>query len=304
MLYVAQTVAERHEAQWEVAATAAGAAVVAAALVVLWLVRRMRQELQPLSELSTRLEQWEPGRAPTLPPAQRREMLAIHRAIDGLAGRLARHVEDERAFAAHAAHALRTPLAGLQAQIAVAQREAGPGQLPRLARLAEGTERLQQVVQALLSLFRAGGEPQPRWVVLEALMAHLPLVGLERSMPVDTRAWADPDLLAAALINLLDNAQRHGGATRVEIVASMTDSTEARTQRLRVQDNGRGFEPQAAGRLQDALAGKGDASLPGLGLLLVDRVARAHGGGLKLGPREDGAQGACVELHWPAPPLH
>ena len=47
-------------------------------------------------------------------------------AISGLGDRLASHVAHDDAFAAHAAHALRTPLAGMDAQLAVAIRQCDP----------------------------------------------------------------------------------------------------------------------------------------------------------------------------------
>ena len=61
----------------------------------------------------------------------------------------------ERAFTAHAAHALRTPLAGMDAQLAVALREAPLALQPRLQRVREASGRLQRVLAALLTLFRS-----------------------------------------------------------------------------------------------------------------------------------------------------
>ncbi|MBK9362956.1 MAG: hypothetical protein IPM99_18555 [Rubrivivax sp.] len=58
----------------------------------------------------------------------------MHDAIEALGERLARRVANERAFGAHSAHALRTPLAGIDLQLAVAEREAPPALQPRLAR--------------------------------------------------------------------------------------------------------------------------------------------------------------------------
>ena len=82
-------------------------------------------------------------------------------ARDRLAGRLARRVSQERAFAAHAAHTLRTPLAGIDAQRAAAVREA-PAALqarPQRVRAAGG---------------RPGG-PRPRRYAAPGRCAAVPL---------------------------------------------------------------------------------------------------------------------------------
>jgi K+-sensing histidine kinase KdpD len=87
---------------------------------------------------------------------------------------------------------------------------------------------------------------------------------------------ADADLLAAALLNLLDNAQRHG-ATRVQVSTPAPDT-------LRLHDNGPGVDDTRRQALGSALAAQDYDAVPGLGLTLSDLVARAHGGMLSLPP--------------------
>jgi signal transduction histidine kinase len=153
----------------------------------------------------------------------------------------------------------------------------------------DASTRLQRVVRSLLQLFRAGGEVRRQRVVLGELVSHLPVAGLAVQVePDDAALDADPDLLAAALANLLDNAQRHG-ATHVNV--SLIDA-----QRLRVSDDGPGTDSTRLQALRDALASR-EASEPlGLGVLLADAVARAHGGSLSL-PAP--TRGFVVELDLP-----
>jgi signal transduction histidine kinase len=246
----------------------------------------VRRELEPLEGLSERLGRHDPlARNASLGPAERAELAPVHRAIDDLGQRLARRVAHERAFASHAAHALRTPLAGMEAQLAVAQREAPPQVQPRLQRVRDASGRLQRVVRSLLDLFRVGAEVRRSAVDLKALIAHLPVEGLEVHADPAT-LHADPDLLAAALANLLDNAQRYG-ARRVEVRVTTPNT-------LQLHDDGRGATPEKRRELQAALAAQDYEEHTGLGLMLADLVARAHGGALVL---PEVAQGFAVEMH-------
>jgi len=286
MLYAAQTQAERSEARFEVVLGAVLAALAIGLLGQGWLRGRVRAELVPLQTLSDRLAALDPGDTTlALGPAQRLELEPVHGAIDALTQRLARRIASERAFAGHAAHSLRTPLAGIDAQLAVALRECDPALRPRLKRVREAAARLQRVVAALLGLFRSGAEPQRRSVDLAAHLALLPLDGLALQVTPDTRVQADPDLLAAALLNLLDNSQRHG-ARAVRIGVPRPDV-------IRLEDDGPGVEPARRAALQAALDAQAYEGVTGLGLMLADRVARAHGGALRL---PEVASGFAVEL--------
>jgi signal transduction histidine kinase len=209
----------------------------------------------------------------------------VHAAIDQLGQRLARRVAHERAFASHAAHALRTPLAGMEAQLAVALRESTPAVQQRLQRVRDASSRLQRVVQSLLDLFRVGGEVRRVDVDLKALLAHLPIEGLEVSVQSEGPLRADPDLLAAALANLLDNAKRHG-AQRVSVSQPAPDC-------VRVHDDGPGATPERLRSLREALREQDYDGRMGLGLMLADLVARSHGGALSL---PESVQGFTVEL--------
>jgi len=286
MLHVAQTYAERQEAQFEVAIVVALAALAIGLLGQLWLRGRLRAELQPLRDLSQRLADWDVERSPVtgmLGPAERAELQPVHEAIEALTQRLALRVANEQAFAAHAAHALRTPLAGIDAQLAVALRECPPALVERLQRIRGAATHLQGVVAALLALFRSGAQPQRGDVDVTAMLARLPVPQLDVQAAHALHVRADPDLLAAALLNLLDNARRHG-AKRAQVEATLTG--------LRVQDDGPGVDEARRVRMQASLD-EAHYEAVGLGLMLADRVARAHGGRLYLRP---GSPGFTVDL--------
>jgi signal transduction histidine kinase len=102
--------------------------------------------------------------------------------------------------------------------------------------------------------------------------------------------------LEQAVGNLVDNALRHGSG-HVDLGARRSDGSVE----LRVSDAGSGFPPgfltRAAERFTRAdEARAGGAS--GLGLAIVDAIARAHGGQLRIANGE--AAGAVVSLTLPA----
>jgi two-component system, OmpR family, sensor kinase len=106
---------------------------------------------------------------------------------------------------------------------------------------------------------------------------------------------ADPTLLARALGNLLDNAKRHGGGLEQLLVRAEPGRVvfEAHDKGPGFKDGGTtafdGFRPES---------GNGRADGLGLGLQLVRRIARAHGGDAMAKNRDGG--GAVVGFWLPA----
>lgn len=115
--------------------------------------------------------------------------------------------------------------------------------------------------------------------------------------PVDVNVLVDPDHARRMLLNLLENAFKYG-APPVRISVRQQDDRVV----FRVTDEGDGVAPDVADRLfdrfsrgstTDGLAGMG------LGLAIVNRLARLNGGQVTYEPR--GSVGAGFELSLPAP---
>ena len=279
MLFVAQPHEERSRALIDAAGIAAGGALLVGLICALWLSRRASQELEPLIDMSRQVSSYHPLEEGAQPPvATRQELLPLRDAIVNLGERLARNVTSERAFSANAAHALRTPLAGLGTQLAVAQLECPPEVRPRIERAREAADRLGRVVTALLSLFRSGGEPQRVRLNLLDTIHNLPgIEGLSITAEGSAQADADPDLLAAALINLLDNSVRYGAHH-----ARFALSEHQGLATITLVDDGPGVSHERRLALDGALARQHYENGMGLGMMLADRVARVHGGRLRI----------------------
>lgn len=295
-LVVAQSRSERNEVHEEAVLYTLMAALSVSLLSTLLMNWRIQQELRPLGLLSRSVLAYDPLQPGTLPRTEpRQELVPIEQSIGELGRRLARRIVSERAFTSHAAHALRTPVAGIDVQLALAAREAPDAIRPRLERARSAATRLGRVMHALLTMFRSGAEPQRQDIDLGELVNDLAFHDLSVSVRQNAPLAADADLLAAALWNLLDNSQRfHARHVRV------TAESEGADVVLRVQDDGDGCPPDTRTRLQQSLDRQTygeDSALRGLGLVLADLVARAHGGRTVLA---DSTPGFCVELRWPA----
>lgn len=295
LLIVAQADAERNEAKQEGALYAFVSAALSGILVSLLLNWRIKKELYPLQKLSEQVRRYDPTSPSTnLDASYRRELEPIEDSVRDLGRRLAQRTASEKAFVAHAAHALRTPVAGIDAQLAIAQREANEKTLPRIVRARAASQRLRYVMQALLFLFRSGMEPKAEHLNLSDFIKKLEFPNLVPSIQKGETLTIDPDLFAAVLFNLIDNAHAHH-ASRVDIHLSVEQGWHC----LELQDDGDGCIPERLNSIRDALKNQDyrpESGLKGLGLVLADLVMRAHHGCVAL---PDSQKGFCVQLKWP-----
>lgn len=324
-LVVAQTHHERALAQWALGVSTILATMLVGAGMAWWLRHLVRQVLAPIGRFSEGVIRFDPLRRDAgLSPSECDELQPVQAAVLDLGQRLSKVVALERAVAAHAAHALRTPLAGMSAQLAAAQRELPESAARRLQLLRQSSLRLERVVSAVLALFRTQGEARCRTWDVRSVLEDLPIAPLTLSFEVGPERSADAeldaDLLAAACLNLADNSLRFGATSwRIGL------REEAGDMCLRIADDGPGVPAERRESLRQALlaqsgatlgerdvvhagrAGQGaDASrsgqgpLPGtgLGLILAAQVAALHGGSFDL-PEPGAEEGFVVCFRWP-----
>ncbi len=297
-VHVAQPIDHLRAAQRDAALLTAGVVLGCGVLAASWLALRVRRELQPVAQLARDVEAMEPATVSgPSPRSPRQELEPVYAALADLRHRLAEQLAAEKAFSEHAAHSLRTPLAGLAAQLELAA-AAAPAELQRRLMLAlDAARRLSGVIAALLAMGRAAGSAESRRFAPTELAAVLG----GRQVEVDTRALdsaqsltGDAALLSVALANLVDNAARHG-AHNARVAATLDGNQHV----LSVTDDGPGVAPDQLARLRTVLAQGGGAEL-GLGLALAAAVARSHGGTLSIDSPPAGQQrGFVAHVRWP-----
>jgi signal transduction histidine kinase len=224
----------------------------------------------------------------------------------------------QRRFVADASHELRTPLSVLLLRTQLLRRHLDPSlppeRLQEMDRLVHDTKALGDVVNDLLLSLELQHRPQDgQGVDLGALSKDVvdsmqPLAA-QHSVDLSVRHPLGPGTgsamvngaaaaLRRAIASLIDNAIAHtppGGRVQVTVTAATTQV------RIIVTDDGEGLDPADTQRLVERFSRgtpTGDGRRFGLGLSLVDEVARAHAGTLTV----DGEPGVGAQFTLTFPP--
>ncbi|WP_223166231.1 sensor histidine kinase [Nonomuraea sp. SYSU D8015] len=270
-----------------------------------WLVTG--KALRPVATMRTELDAVHAGDLSsrvTEPPGED-EVAELARSINGTLARLERSAQQQRQFASDASHELRTPIAGLRAQLESAQLYPDDTDVETLVRSAlRDTDRLEAIITDLLLLARIGSRvdaAKERVDLAELVRQELSV----RSDKVPVRSELAEGVvvdgvrlqLARVLTNLLDNAQRHA-ETYVDVTVGKEDGTAV----LSVENDGVEIAPEDRERIferftrLDASRSR-DAGGTGLGLAIARDVAMAHRGQITV---EDCPGGARFVLRLPA----
>jgi signal transduction histidine kinase len=235
------------------------------------------------------------------------EMARLTKTVNAMLEKLEGLIAQERAFALAAAHELRTPLSVLQARVSLSlERERSNEQYrAALETIGSTTRKLNGMVEGLLTLARTHVPTQgialnladialevSEWHADEARARHQHLELDLNSAPTT----GDASSLRLAASNLVRNAilyGREGG--HVWILTSSRDGAAL----LEVRDDGEGVGDEDRERLRRPFQrGQGLQAVngSGLGLALVDAVAKQHGGQLELARAAEGGLCAAIRL--------
>jgi two-component system, OmpR family, sensor kinase len=293
----------RYNAHWT------GVAVtLLAAFFTIWaatakLTRKLTRPLQDLTRVTREIGEGKLESRVRLGYTHRGEVGILADSINEMAKRIERQMKDQRELLAGVSHEIRSPLARLRVLAELLQ---GGTASPDLhAKIELEVAEIDDLVGKLLASSRLdfGALELSVLCARDVALRALERAGLAPELLHDTSNEAtlrgDATLLARALGNLLENAAHHAGG-----VSALTLKADASNVIFEVTDAGPGLSAEALARGFDPFfRGSNDGQSSsrgalGLGLSLVRRIARAHGGDASIENRTEGL-GAIARLSVP-----
>ena len=296
-----------------------------------------KKTLTPLQKLTNEVSQIQAQNLSTqlAVPNSKDEIAQLTSSFNEMLARLDNAFSTQKQFSANAAHELRTPLAVLQTNLEVFEKKQEPEMIEyrRLfTMIKEQTARLSQLVGTLLDMTNLKSVPRTDQVTLEELVdevfCDLDPVAEKAGISIhfddsSSQDWHTdvhtPDasvlnnnirnitgsyvLLYRAVYNLVENAIKYNRPNGSVTVSVKEKNGQAM---ILVKDTGIGISPENQKKIFDPFF-RVDKSRSramggaGLGLALVDSIAREHGGSVKV--LESNEKGSIIALMLPVSSL-
>jgi two-component system osmolarity sensor histidine kinase EnvZ len=285
-----------------------GVAALLLSLFGAWLI--VYRITRPLKALQQAARQVGAGETPArLDESGPSELATVAHAFNQMSADLAQIDQDRALILAGISHDLRTPLTRLRMGIEMAgdeglregmtadieEMDKTIGQFLDFAR-SEGGEASQEADLAALLLELATQYRRRGFRVELAASVATPVAGSPAPTP-ESAPPVRPQALRRAVSNLIDNALRYAGSKSVVELALSAGAEESS---IEVRDSGPGIPLQDVERMKRPFArleaARSNTTGAGLGLAIVERIARSHNGSLELLPRPGGGLIARLTL--------
>ncbi|BCK54366.1 HAMP domain-containing sensor histidine kinase [Nocardia wallacei] len=269
----------------------------------LWLSRRLLVPLRRLTRTAARIASGELGTR--LPDTDDPDLAPTVDAFNTMVDSLQRRIDRERRLVGDVSHELRTPLTTLTTSVGVMSRY--EEELPQRSRHAlvlvrAELEHLRRLLDDLLALaraearmHRADAEPVSVRELLTHTLSELRYPPDLLHVATDATVTGRKLELERAVVNLLENADRHGGG----VMSVGVDRAGAQVV-ITVDDHGPGVAPEDRQRIFERFVtvrrGRRAAAGTGIGLALVAETVAAHGGTVVCTDRPGGGARFVVRL--------
>ncbi|MGO9127160.1 MAG: ATP-binding protein [Terriglobales bacterium] len=291
--------------------------ILSSGLVCYLLARYLTSPIVRLRAATQKLAKGDLAARAGVPQSRRHdEMAELMRDFDRMAERLEELVNAQRRLLTDISHELRSPLARLNVALELARRRSGPEAGSALDRIDRETNRLNQLIQKLLTIARldGGGEfIQKSPLHLQDLIREIAKDAafeaqhnrceVEVDVVDDCVVTGNARLLQSAVENVVRNAVRYTEpGTNVQVRLEQGLGTKGPEAVVRVTDSGPGVPEEVLDKLFrpfyriDDARGRQTGGV-GLGLAITERAVALHGGTIRALNRPQG--GLMVEIRLP-----
>jgi signal transduction histidine kinase len=220
------------------------------------------------------------------------EVADLARSFNRAADRIERLVDSQRNTLASASHELRSPLTRMRIAIELLARD---GREELRERVTRDIAELDELIDELLLASRLDAATELSRVERIDLLALLAEEAARTDAAVSGASVSldgDPRMLRRMIRNLLENARRHGGDSAIEASVAPLGDGAFDGALIQVADRGPGVPQSQRERIFEPFyrplgMREGDGGV-GLGLALVRRIARHHGGDARCVERDGG----------------
>jgi two-component system osmolarity sensor histidine kinase EnvZ len=247
----------------------------------------LRNQLRPIKRLAAASAEYGRGHVVTYHPAGANEVRAAGNAFLDMRNRIERQTQTRTMMLSGVSHDLRTPLTRLRLGLGLLDGD-------EVEPLVRDVDDMQHLLDAFLDFARGDAQGEAELVDPIDLSATI-LADAHRMGQVVTAGEMTsggdvtlrPLAIRRAVENLIGNALRYGSKARLSVIVT------PRAVVFCVEDNGPGIPPD---QREDAVRpftrldparNQNRGSGVGLGLAIVEDIARAHGGTLRLGDSDD-----------------
>jgi signal transduction histidine kinase len=268
--------------------------------------------LRPVGDLTATARQiTESDLSARIPVDGRDELAELGTTFNDMVDRLEHGFTSQREFLDDVAHELRTPITIVRGHLELL----GDDPIERAETVELVTDELDRMSRYVEDLLLLANAERTDFLVMSSVDLGELALDLRQRVSVGDRAWvldaappvgaitvdADRGRLVQAMLNLAANAVQH---TEPGDEIGLGVSADRGTARLWVRDTGPGVDPSIAGSIFDrhsraAASRTRRADGLGIGLSIVDAIARAHGGSVAVHSRP--GEGATFTITIAAP---
>ena len=294
--------------------------ILSSGLVCYLLARYLTSPIVRLRAATQKLAEGDLAARAGVPQSRRHdEMAELMRDFDRMAERLEKLVNAQKRLLTDISHELRSPLARLNVALELARRRSGSDAGSALDRIDREANRLNELIQKLLTIARLdGGDEiiQKSPLQLEHLISEIAKDAafeaqdrrceVEVDVVDDCVVFGNARLLQSAVENVVRNAIRYTEpGTGVQVRLEQGLGSKGPEAVVRVTDSGPGVPEEALDKLFrpfyriDDARGRQTGGV-GLGLAITERAVALHGGTIRAVNRPQG--GLMVEIRLPLAP--